>query len=119
MFNLNRTNFIHPDRIVIMSRTSLSFQGLLGLALLCGSFVLAQLAAAKTVAKSRSSSFLELCRNRARISADAKFTVEVLLKKAETTNCQAADRKLRASTELNLDSTDIKDLQPLSSFTHL
>ncbi|MEG4349070.1 leucine-rich repeat domain-containing protein [Microcoleus sp. LAD1_D3] len=63
--------------------------------------------------------FADWCRQKADLSPEAKHTVEVLLKKAETTECDVADRKLSSLTELNLKNYGISDIKPLESFTNL
>ena len=64
-------------------------------------------------------SFVKLCQNRDSISKDTRHTIDVLLQKAETQNCQIADSLLRSLSELNLSEKDIVDLKPLASFSNL
>src|SRR4028118_2163513 len=52
--------------------------------------------------------FAHWCRKKGSLSPEAKHTVEVLLQKAETTDCDAADRKLSTLTELDLYRREIK-----------
>ena len=63
--------------------------------------------------------FADWCRQKADLSPQAKHTVEVLLKKAETTECDAANQKLSTLTELDLDNNYISDIKPLESLTNL
>ncbi len=63
--------------------------------------------------------FAEVCRAQATLSPEAKHTVEVLLQKAGTTECEAADRKLSSIKELDLNNNKIGDIQPLQSLTQL
>ncbi|MBE9092423.1 leucine-rich repeat domain-containing protein [Tychonema sp. LEGE 07203] len=63
--------------------------------------------------------FADWCREKASLSPETKHTVEVLLEKAETTECEAADRQLSSLTELKLDKNQIRDIKPLASLTHL
>ena len=63
--------------------------------------------------------FGDWCRNKASLSPGAKHTVEVLLREAETTDCNAANQKLLSLTELLLDNNDIRDIEPLQSLTNL
>src|SRR4028118_505553 len=76
-----------------------------------------------TAAETRSSNsrrtFADWCRQKANLSPEAKRTVEVLLKEAETTECDAANRKLSSLTELDLDNNQISDIKPLESLTNL
>lgn len=63
--------------------------------------------------------FADWCVNKASLPADARHTVEVLLEKAGTQNCQQANQKLSTLTVLSLDKNQISNLQPLSSLTEL
>ena len=65
------------------------------------------------------SSFREWCLQRTSLSASLRKTVEVLLKKAGTSNCSQADKILSSLTELYLIDNQIIDVSPLSSFTNL
>ena len=57
--------------------------------------------------------FADWCRQKASLSPEAKHTVEVLLQKAETTECDAANQKLSILTELALNNNEISDIKPL------
>ena len=59
------------------------------------------------------------CREKAALSPETKHTVEVLLKEAGTTECDAANRKLSSLTQLTLDHKKISDIKPLESLTNL
>ncbi len=63
--------------------------------------------------------FADWCRDRASLNPEAKHTVEVLLKQAGTTECDAANRKLSSLTELSLSDNKISDIKPLESLTKL
>ncbi|MEG3931390.1 leucine-rich repeat protein [Microcoleus sp. B13-B4] len=63
--------------------------------------------------------FADWCRKKADLSLEAKHTVEVLLQKARTTECDEADRELFRLTELDLGANQISDLKPLESLTKL
>src|SRR5919202_56888 len=63
--------------------------------------------------------FADWCRQKASLSPEAKHTVEVLLQKAETTECDAANQKLSILTELALNNNEISDIKPLESLTNL
>jgi len=63
--------------------------------------------------------FADWCREKALLTPEAKYTVEVLLQKAETTECDAANRKLSSLTEIKLDKNQISDIKPLESLTNL
>jgi internalin A len=63
--------------------------------------------------------FADWCYEKASLSPETKHTVEVLLEKAGTTECEAADRQLSSLTELTLSCNQIKDIKPLASLTNL
>lgn len=63
--------------------------------------------------------FDDWCREKASLSPETKHTVEVLLEKAGTTECEAADRQLSLLTELTLYNNQISDIKPLASLTNL
>ena len=54
--------------------------------------------------------FADWCRQKADLSPEAKHTVEVLLKQAETTECDAAYLKLSSLTELDLTNNLLSDV---------
>ena len=84
---------------------------------LCGSGLSA------TTAEMRSSNgrqtFADWCREKDSLSSEAKHTVKVLLEKAETTECDAANQKLSSLTEISLRNNQISDIKPLASLTNL
>ena len=63
--------------------------------------------------------FADWCRQKADLSPEAKRTVEVLLKEAGTTECDAANQKLSSLTQLVFDKNQISDIKPLESLTNL
>ncbi|MCC3458014.1 leucine-rich repeat domain-containing protein [Microcoleus sp. PH2017_08_TRC_O_A] len=63
--------------------------------------------------------FGDWCREKASLNPETKHTVEVMLRKSKTTDCDAADRKLSSLTKLDLDNNDISDIKPLQSLTKL
>lgn len=63
--------------------------------------------------------FTDWCLNRGNLTTDAKHTVEVLLEKAETQNCQQANQKLTSLSKLSLENNQISDIQPLQSLSQL
>jgi internalin A len=75
--------------------------------------------AAETRSENSRRTFAQWCRQKADLSPEAKRTVEVLLQKAGTTECEAANRKLSSLTELDLDKNQISDIKPLESLTNL
>ena len=63
--------------------------------------------------------FAHWCRQKADLSPEAKYTVEVLLKEAGTTECEAANQTLSSLPGLVLDNNQISDIKPLESLTNL
>ena len=63
--------------------------------------------------------FADWCRQKAALTPATKHTVDVLLKEAETTNCDVADRNLSLSSALDLSDNKISDIKPLASLTKL
>jgi internalin A len=64
-------------------------------------------------------SFAGWCQQKESVPADTRQTIDVLLKKAGTKDCQKADTKLRNLTSLNLDNNQIIDVKPLAGLTNL
>jgi internalin A len=64
-------------------------------------------------------SFVQWCQQKDSVSAAAKLTIDLLLKEADTNNCQLADTKLRSLTSLDLYHSQITDLGPLAGFNNL
>ena len=81
----------------------------------CGS----GLSAKAAEVRSGNKTFADWCREKDSLSPEAKHTVEVLLKTAGTTECDAANQKLLSLTELSLDNNQISDIKPLASLTNL
>ena len=63
--------------------------------------------------------FADWCLARANLIPEAEHTVEVLLQKAETTECDPANQKLSSLTRLELKNNQISDIKPLASLTKL
>jgi internalin A len=83
----------------------------------CGNGLSAK--AAETQPGNSGRTFADWCREKSALSPETKHTVEVLLKKAGTTDCDAANQKLSSLTELNLFANQISDIKPLQSLTNL
>jgi internalin A len=64
-------------------------------------------------------SFAKWCQEKNTVPAATKHTINVLLKKAETNDCQKADAYLNNLTKLDISRSEIVDLQPLASLTNL
>ena len=75
--------------------------------------------AAETRSGNSRRTFADWCRQKADLSPEAKRTVEVLLERAETTECDAANQKLLSLTGLGFINDQISDIQPLESLTNL
>ncbi|MEG4010544.1 leucine-rich repeat domain-containing protein, partial [Microcoleus sp. Pol11C1] len=106
----------------LMRLTSIGLASILLLAIFGKSQISGNESFSWLVQKQRSGSertFANWCRKKASLSAETKHTVEVLLKKAGTTECEAADRQLSSLTKLKLDKNQIRDIKPLASLTHL
>jgi internalin A len=65
------------------------------------------------------SSFADWCKHKDTLSKSARHTVEVLLKKAGTSDCNEVDKVLLNLTKLNLENNKIADITPLSALTNL
>jgi internalin A len=63
--------------------------------------------------------FADWCRQKSALSPETQHTIEVLLKEAETTDCNVANQKLSILTALNLYNKKISYLKPLKSMTKL
>jgi internalin A len=65
------------------------------------------------------SRFADWCLHKDSLSAEARHTVEVLLKKAGTSDCYEAEKILSSYTNLEVNFLDISNLSPLSTLTNL
>ena len=68
--------------------------------------------AAETRSGNSRRTFADWCREKADLSPEAKHTVEVLLQKAGTTECDAANQKLSLLTN-STSTPQISDIKPL------
>jgi internalin A len=69
-------------------------------------------------------SFAQWCQEKKTLPEKMRTTIDLLLEKTETTDCQKADRKLRSLRELDLgapysSNNPVIDLTPLASLTNL
>ncbi|MEG4323412.1 MULTISPECIES: CHAT domain-containing protein [unclassified Microcoleus] len=64
-------------------------------------------------------SFGDWCANKQNLTPEARHTVEVLLSKAKTQECDRAQKTLANLTELSLKSNQIVSLEPLVNLTNL
>jgi internalin A len=67
----------------------------------------------------KTKSFTEWCQSRMSVAFETRKTINLLLKRAETNDCQIANSKLRKLTSLNLKANEISDIKPLASLTKL
>ncbi|MEG4518135.1 CHAT domain-containing protein [Microcoleus sp. AT9b-C5] len=63
--------------------------------------------------------FADFCTNKENLPPETRHTVEVLLSKAKTQECDRAQKTLTNLTELSLIRNQIVDIKPLSKFTNL
>ncbi len=63
--------------------------------------------------------FADWCLDRNNLSVETLRTVDVLLRVAETTDCNQASSLLSTRTNLSLNDKQIADLKPLSTLTNL
>ncbi len=75
--------------------------------------------AAETRSGNSRRTFADWCRQTADLSPEAKYTVEVLLKVAKTTECDAANQELSSLTGLSITNYQLSDIKPLESLTNL
>ncbi|MEG4219529.1 CHAT domain-containing protein [Microcoleus sp. Pol12A6] len=64
-------------------------------------------------------SFADFCAHKENLPPETRHTVEVLLSKAKTQECDRAQKTLTNLTELSLIRNQIVDIKPLSKFTNL
>jgi len=67
--------------------------------------------------KKQPQSFGEWCKQKSFLPSETKDTIDVLLTKAGTRNCQQAEFKLRTMKKLDLTYSIISNIQPLASLT--
>ena len=75
--------------------------------------------AVKAKQESNYKSFTDWCNQKSKLPQKTRYTVEVLLSKAGTTDCVKANQYLRKLTKLSLIYNQISDIKPLSSLTNL
>jgi internalin A len=63
--------------------------------------------------------FAQWCQYKQLLPVETRKTIDLLLKKVETNNCQLASLKLRKLTSLYLTGNQISDVKPLASLTNL
>jgi internalin A len=67
----------------------------------------------------KTKSFTQWCQKKLLASVETRKTINILLEKARSNNCQIANLNLVKLTELNLGANQISDVQPLASLTNL
>ncbi|MEG4534446.1 leucine-rich repeat domain-containing protein [Microcoleus sp. D2_18a_D3] len=63
--------------------------------------------------------FTDWCTNKAKLKSEERRTVDALLEKAETNECEAASHNLSSLSELIIIYNEISDITPLTSLTNL
>lgn len=63
--------------------------------------------------------FADWCQNQNRLTAAQQHTIQILLQKAGHQDCQAAEQALSRHPQLDLINSQITDISPLTSLTHL
>ena len=64
-------------------------------------------------------SFTQWCKEQTTLPEETQYTIEALLNKAGTQDCEQANQKLSNLTTLEFENTQISDLKPFSSFNNL
>ncbi len=64
-------------------------------------------------------SFTQWCQQKNSLPAATRHTINILLKKADTNNCQLANAKILSLNKLDLEGNGIIDIQPLARFSKL
>ena len=64
-------------------------------------------------------SFSQWCKQKDSLPKDTKYTVEILLNEAGTSDCTSAEQILDKRQKLNLQGNQISDLSPLAGLTNL
>ena len=107
----------------IVARQPMNLPKLIAIA--CSAIVLASCAnqPSSLISEPRSSksgrTFADWCRERDFLIPEAKQTVELLLQKAGTTECDEADRELLSLTKLEISYYSLRDIKALESLTNL
>lgn len=63
--------------------------------------------------------FEQWCYNKTRLPVSSQYTIEILLKQANTSRCDLAGQRLAKLTNLDLRRKQITDVAPLSALTQL
>jgi internalin A len=69
--------------------------------------------------QSTTKSFTQWCKEKDNLPVASKWTVDLLLKEADTQDCNLANTKLLKLTQLDLYHNNISNLEPLASFSNL
>jgi internalin A len=73
----------------------------------------------RAVAVENKKSFVEWCQQQETVPINTRRTIDALLAKANTQDCEQANSKLQNLTVLQLQKSQIVDLQPLAGFVNL
>jgi internalin A len=82
-------------------------------------FLLGSTLSVKATPLPSANSFTQWCLQKDSTSAAIRKTIDILLKKAGTSECQQADIKLSSLKKIDLYESNISDLSPLASFPKL
>jgi internalin A len=91
--------------------------GLLSQLMSCNSF--SSPTKLESVPQPVSKSFTQWCNEKESLPAGTKFTVDLLLKEADTKDCKLADAKLSKLNSLDLYYDKITNIEPLASLSNL
>jgi internalin A len=83
--------------------------------------LLLQLSSVNTVSAREplTKTFAQWCQQRDSFADDTKYTIDVMIARAGTKDCQQAERYFNKLTELNLSATKIRNIRPLASLNNL
>ncbi|NEO84530.1 MAG: leucine-rich repeat domain-containing protein [Spirulina sp. SIO3F2] len=63
--------------------------------------------------------FADWCNNQNNLAPGARHTVEIILQRVDIQDCDRAQQALAATSSLRLSDSELTDLAPLASLTHL
>ncbi len=115
---MNVSNYLQPQIPLIKAIALPTISSLITLAL----FIDIECFPAHAIPNQETSTlrhFADWCLNQASLSPQTKHTIDVLLQKAGTQDCNQADNELSTLPILDLTNNQIADLKPLSSLTNL
>uniref|UniRef100_UPI00286E1A5B leucine-rich repeat domain-containing protein n=1 Tax=Chamaesiphon sp. VAR_48_metabat_403 TaxID=2964700 RepID=UPI00286E1A5B len=84
-----------------------------------GLLAIGSISIANAQQQANSKSFAWWCQQKQAVSADARNTIDVMLEKVKTNDCQQAELRLRSLKDLNLNDSRISDLNPIAGLNNL